>query len=295
MPRLVLVLLMLLPTLGGAQPLRVFVSVLPQTTFVEKVGGEHVAVYAMVGPGDSPTTYHPTPRQLSNLAKAALYVRIGVPFEESWMPRIRSANPNMRVVDARDGIRLRPMVEHEHGEGEHPHGEDPAEPHLEASEQDPHLWTSPLLVKQMARNIRDALAELDPAHALAYQRNYTAFAAELDALDQDIRSLLADLPNRRFMVFHPAWGYFADAYGLTQVAIEHEGKKPGARTLNRLVEQAKREGIKVIFVQPQFDRKSALQVARAIGGEVVAIDPLALDYAANLRKVAGAIAQAARR
>lgn len=149
-----------------------------------------------------------------------------------------------------------------------------------------------MLVRQMAGAIRDKLAELDPENDEDYTRNHTAFVAELDALDREIRTLLADAPDRKIMVFHPAWGYFADAYGLIQVPIEVEGKEPGPRTLAALIEQARRRQVKVIFVQPQFSRKSAEQVARAIGGQVVAIDPLSPDYAENLRKVARQIAEA---
>jgi zinc transport system substrate-binding protein len=288
---LLLLLALLMPALGSAEPLLVFVSVLPEKTFVEKVGGEHVQVQAMVRPGHSPHTYEPTPHQIAALAQTALYVRIGVPFENAWMARIHSANRDMRVLDARAGIDLRPIEAHEHA-GAAP---EPKGAHQGAIELDPHVWTSPPLVKRMARNIRDALTDLDPAHRDDYARNYAAFAAELDALDGEIRSLLKDVRGGRFMVFHPAWGYFAETYGLTQVPIEKEGKEPGARALTALIEQARREHVKVIFVQPQFSRRYAEQVARAIGGRVVAIDPLAPDYTDNLRRAARSIAEALHR
>ena len=133
---------------------------------------------------------------------------------------------------------------------------------------------------------------MDPANGQYYARNEAEFAAELDKLDRDIRALLEKAPERRFMVFHPAWGYFADTYGLTQIPIEKEGKEPGGRTLAAVIEQAKRDHVRVIFVQPQFDRRSAEQVARAIDGRVVAIDPLSLDYVENLREAARQIAGA---
>jgi zinc transport system substrate-binding protein len=225
------------------------------------------------------------------------------------MERIRSANPEMQVFDVREGIALREMEAHSHDEPGHDadhdekadHGEahgthtphdDHAAEHEQEHEQDPHVWVSPPLVRHMIGSIRDKLAELDPAHAADFARNHDAFVAELEALDRDLHALLDPLPNRRFMVFHPAWGYFAEAYGLTQVPIEREGKEPGARALVALIDQAKREGIKVIFVQPQFDKRSAAQVAQAIGGVVVAVDPLAADYVDNLRRVGREFAQA---
>jgi len=327
MPNL-LFLLLLLPGVGFAEPLRVFASVLPIQTFVEEVGGEHVDARAMVRPGFNPHTYDPTPQQISALAGAALYVRTGVPFENAWMERIQSANPSMQVLDAREGITPREMEAHDHdehghddehdkhaahgdehdahghgdkheGEAAESHGHDDHgghaahdDDHHGHHEQDPHVWTSPALVRHMIGRIRDKLTELAPDHAEAFARNHDAFAAELDTLDAELRERLDLLPNRKFMVFHPAWGYFADSYRLTQVPIENEGKEPGARALAALIDQAKRENINVVFVQPQFDRRSAKQVAQAIGGVVVAVDPLAPDYVDNLRRVGQQFAEA---
>ncbi len=119
MRKLIVLIVLLVPALGNADALRVFVSVLPLKTFVEKVGGNHVAVQAMVRPGFDPHTYDPTPQQISALAKSALYVRIGVPFETIWMKRIRSTNPHMRVVDARAGIGLQKLEHHDGDEAAH--------------------------------------------------------------------------------------------------------------------------------------------------------------------------------
>jgi len=299
------------PSVGRTEPLHVFAGVVPIRTFVEKIGGEQVDAHVMVRPGYNPHTYDPTPRQIAALSEAVLYIRAGVPFEHAWVNRIRSANPAMQVLDVRSGIDLHRMEVHEHdGEGggdarsraghdghqdHHGHLADHTGDDAHHHEFDPHVWTDPRLVKHMAGAIRDKLTALDPEHDKAYARRYRAFAAELDALDRDIRSLLDGLSDRKFMVFHPAWGYFARAYGLIQVPIEKDGKEPGPRALTALIEQARREQVKVIFVQPQFSRSSAEQVARAIGGRVAAIDPLAADYADNLRRVARQIAGAAER
>ncbi len=289
MQKLLLLLIPLfVPAVGFAEPLRVFASVVPVHTFVEKIGGKHVDARVMVRPGFNPHTYDPTPQQISALAGAALYVRTGVPFEKAWMARIQSANPSMQMFDARDGIALRELEAHSDDVSGHDeeHHEEPDH------EQDPHVWTSPALVKHIISRIRDKVTELAPAHAEDFARNHDAFVAELNALDLELRALLDPLPNREFMVFHPAWGYFADDYRLTQVPIEREGKEPGARALVALIDQAKRENIKVVFVQPQFDQRSARQVALAIGGVVVAVDPLAADYVDNLRRVGREFAQA---
>ncbi len=255
---------------SASAPLPVFVSILPQKYFVEHVGGKHVAVSVMVGPGQSPETYEPTPRQMTALSRAQLYFSIGVAFEDTWMKRIRAANPAMRVVSMQRGAALLLLA----GPGGRPGG------------TDPHVWTSPQRVKRMATNVRDALRQSDPEHRDDYESNYRTFAAEMDKLDGEIRAILASARGKPFMVFHPAWGYFAQDYGLRQIPIEAEGKEPGARSLARVIDLGKREGVKVIFVQTQFSRRTAEAVAAAIGARVVAVDPLAEDYSHNLLQVA---------
>ena len=289
MLRRFLFVLLVLPALArAADPLTVFVTVVPQETFVSRIGGEHVRVNALVRAGQDPHAYEPTARQIAALAEADLYVRVGVGFEDAWMPRLLAANPRMRVLDAQDGIELRRKAAgHDHGDPDH--GHDHGHDH---GDVDPHVWTSPARVKIMGARIRDALADLAPEYAADFAANYDRFAADLDALDTEIRARLAGVENRRFMVYHPAWGYFAEDYDLDQVAIEREGKEPGARALTAMIEQARREGIRVIFVQPQLNPSSAEQVARSIGGQVAVIDPLSGDYFENLRRVADLVAGA---
>jgi len=263
------------------------VSILPQAYFVERVGGGDVDVSVMVHPGASPATYEPTPGQMEQLAGADIYFRIGAPFENVWMDKIMAAHPDLTVVDTRRGITLRTMEAGRQEGSEH-------EGHRGKSGKDPHIWMNPRLAKVQARTICDALSEADAGHRADYESNLAAFQTELDALDSYVRDRLARLSARRFMVFHPAFGYFADAYDLQQVPIEVEGKEPGARALAALIERAREEGIKVIFVQAQFGRRSAEAVAEAIGGSVLAVDPLARDYVQNMKKMADAFAEAMR-
>jgi len=283
----------------------VFTSIVPQEYFVERVGGERVEVQALVRPGGSPATYEPTTRQMAALSEAKLYFRIGVPFENAFLPKIEEMMKGLRIVDTRKGITLRAMKAHHHHEGEHEegeheareqhedhehhegHGEDEDHHHEAGSDpHDPHIWLNPRYVAIQARAIADALIEIDPAGKAAYEKNLAAFLEDLDALDAKLAAALAPVKGKTLMVFHPAWGYFADAYGLEQEPIEIEGKEPSARQLARIIEQAKQERVRVIFVQPQFSQASAERVAEAIGGAVVPIDPLARDYIANLEAVA---------
>ena len=279
MPLLLLSLLFSSPLGAAAEKLRVFVSVLPLKTFVQQGGGEFVEVHNLVEPGHSPATYNPTPRQITALAEADLYVRTRVPFENIWMPRILSANPDMPVLDLAEGVTLRRITDHHHAS-------------TDAEEIDPHIWTSPLLAQQMIVRIRDKLVELAPAYQTEFTANARQYMHQLELLHAEIKQQLKNLSNRRFMVFHPAWGYFAETYELVQIPIEKQGKAPGARTLTRIIKQARESRTNVIFVQPQFDRKMAQQIADSIAGRVLPIDPLAADYTRNLRKLARLIKEA---
>jgi len=277
----------------GADPLPVFASVVPLQTFVERIGGDQVRVQSLVGPGQNPHAYEPTPRQVANLVGAELYVRVGVPLEDAWLPRIRATNPGLRVLDVRDGLALRPhdQVQPAPGpEGDTDHGYGDHDDEHDHGALDTHVWTSPPLVKSIGAAIRAALSDLRPGQAALFDANYERFAADLDALDTEIRDRLKPLQVRRFLVFHPAWGYYADTYGLTQVAIEFEGKEPGPRALAGLIDAARAAGVRAVLTQPQFSPRAAQQVAEAIGGRVESVDPLSADYFGALRRVTGVIA-----
>ena len=276
---------------AGAAPLPVFVSIQPQRYFVQQIGGEHVAVEVMVAPGASPATYEPKPRQMAALTEARLYFAIGVPFETAWLDKIAAANPAMQVIHTDRGIRKRPMAAHRHGASE-PHGHD--DPDHDHGIPDPHIWLAPPLIEHQAQTICEALQAADPAHSAEYAANLRRFAADLAALDRALRVMFADKAGQQFMVFHPSWGYFAEAYDLEQVTVEIEGKNPKPAQLQALIEHARERGIRVIFVQPQFSTRSAELLAREIGGRVVFADPLAADWAANLKAVAAQVAAALR-
>ncbi len=287
----------------AADKLPVFVSIVPQKYFVQQIGKDLVDAQVMVQPGASPATYEPKPQQMADLSKTKIYFAIGVPFENAWLSKIAAANPNMRVIHTDHGIEKLAMAAHhhhdDHEKGEHheeeKHGHEKDEHHGEAEHDkdhhehtglDPHIWLSPPLVKIQAQTILAALQEADPAHRSVYEANFKAFTAQIDRLDADLKKTFAGKTGLQFMVFHPAWGYFAHAYGLEQVPIEIEGKDPKPAQLKKLIQHARENGIKVVFVQPQFSTKSAELVAREIGGQVAFANPLAEDWMANLRQVA---------
>lgn len=268
---------------AAAGRLPVFASILPQKYFVQQIGRDLVDVQIMVRPGANPATYEPKPRQMAALSQARIYFAIGVPFESAWLQKIAATNPGMKVVHTDYGIEKLVMAVHGH---ENETGKRHEKEDWEHAGLDPHIWLSPPLVKVQARTILTALQEADPQHAGIFADNFQAFAARIDALDDELKKDFAGRQGLKFMVFHPSWGYFAQAYGLEQVPIEIEGKSPKPAHLKALIENARKDGILVIFVQPQFSTKSAGLVAREIGGQIVFADPLSDDWLENLRRVA---------
>lgn len=266
-------------------PLQVVVSVLPQQYLVERIGGERVAVLTLVQPGDNEATYSPGPATLAALDGARAWFTMGVPFEDAWLGRITRDRPGMEVVPLADGLPLRRTeaslvaVGRSHG-------------HEHAGTPDPHAWTDPRLMARMAERAGASLARLDPAGADAYTARAMALQEELLALHEELAATLAPVRGRAFIVFHPSWGYFADAYGLRQLPIETGGREPGPRGLAEVIRRGREAGVRAVFVQQQFSQRSAEAVAQALGARLVEADPLAPDYVANLRRVAAAMGEA---
>jgi zinc transport system substrate-binding protein len=265
--------------------LQVIASIEPLAWFVERIGGDRVSVSVMVPAGANPHSYEPTPKQMALIGRSALFVKAGsgVEFELDWMQRLLDLNRSIAVCNASGGVTLLPMSEaeqkHEHRAEEHRH---------EQGYSDPHFWLSPQNGRRIAANVEQALSLIDPAGKEYYEANLAALDKELEALDREIRSRLEGVKSRQFLVFHPAWGYFAHDYGLSQIAAEEEGKTLTPRQLQQVISRARDEKITVVFVSPQFSSSQAEAIARDIGGRTVTVDPLSRDYADNLRKATGA-------
>ncbi len=263
----------------AAEPLRVAVSIAPQAWLVEAVGGPEVEVLTVLRPGSNAATFSPPPSVLRKLGRQAVYFAIGVPFEQAWLPALRKAMPGLRIVALQQGlVRIEGVAHAGH-----------------AHDFDPHVWTSVANLRRMAARIRDELIHLRPSESTRFTANWRMLDERLKQLDTELRERLAPHRGAAFMVFHPAWGYFARDYGLRQIVIEPFGKQVGPRRLMRLIERARRERIAVVFVQPQFSERQARLIADAIGGRVTRLDPLAHDIAATLRRAARAFANEARR
>lgn len=267
-----------------APAVRCYVSILPQEFFVARIGGPHVIVDVLVGPGQEPHTFELTPKAMTSLAQADLFFTLGLPFEQVIVKKLARTNHKVKIIDTTRGVTFLELRDEDAHDHHHAHKSDAKE-----SAEDPHIWLDPSLVKIQAANIAQALATQDPAHANDYQANLTAFQRELDELDAELVAALKPYKGQKFYVYHPAFGYFAARYGLLQAPVEVGGKEPTAKQIAQLIKSAKENGIKIIFVEPQFSTKGAEIIAKAIGGTIVPIDPLSKDYLNNMRAIGAAI------
>jgi zinc transport system substrate-binding protein len=259
--------------------LNIVASVLPEVSFVKAIGKNLVNVSAMVKPGDSPHTYEPKPSQMKIIAKADIYFSIGVEFENAWLKRFANQNQNMLIVNLDKGIKREPMPTFS-SKSSH------------SGKLDPHIWTSPNNIKIIAKNIYKTLIQKDSKNSDIYKKNYQNFLLHVELVDKKIREILKNTPKyATFMVFHPAWGYFAKEYGLTQLPVEIEGKTPKPKSLIKIFKIAKKQKVRAIFTQPEFSPKIAQQIAKELHIKVIKATPLNPNWEDNLINFAKAIAK----
>lgn len=267
------------PSVGSSIRPQVLVSIPPQKWLCEQLGGHQLKVQVLIPNGQEPHNFSPSPRLIQSISGSALFFTVGLEFEREIIRRLETGSPGLHIVDSSVEIQKIPLGGTGHG---HTGG------------LDPHVWLSPINLKQMAFVMASALVGEDPGHASGYEKNLQDLNERLDRLDQVIAEKLAPFRGASFFVFHPAFGYFAHEYQLRQVPVEIGGKSPTPKQLYKLIHKAKEENVKVIFVQPQFDSRSAKNIANAIGGEVLPLDTLAEDVAGNLECMASQIEQALR-
>jgi zinc transport system substrate-binding protein len=274
----VLLLALCLPGLTGCRPPSekgkkyVSVSILPEKYFVDRITGGDYEVNVLLPAGASHDSYEPTPAQMKKLAASDIFFKMGyLAFEQTWMDRFLSGYPGLKIVNLSSGIDLIT------GEDHHDHGD--------TRGIDPHTWMSPRCAGKMAAAIWEALSAVDPANKTKYRKNYDSFCAGIDSLDNYISTSLAGLSTREILIFHPALAYFARDYSLTQIAVEVEGKNPSPAHLAEIINTARDKGIKIIFIQKEFDAENARIIAREIDGKVVPIDPMTYKWKEQLIEI----------
>lgn len=259
------------------------VTIEPQRFFLEKLVGDAYHINVLVPPGTSPEAYDPVPLAMTNLSKSEMYFKVGnLGYEVAWARDLARNNPDVKIVDCSKGMKMIFGEEHEHDEevGGHSH----------VAMADPHVWSSPKTAKQFVKNMYRALLFSEKDGVALYKKNHETLEKLIDDTDKKVEEILANVPSRSFIIYHPALSYFAQDYNLKQYSIEDQGKSPSPAQMKELTDLARHENIKVIFVQKEFDTKNAEILAKEIGAKIYTINPLAYEWDKETIRIADILA-----
>ena len=270
---------------GKSSPSRVItVTIEPQRYFAEKIVGDKFVIQTVVPSGQSPETYDPTPKQMVEIGQSQAYLRIGyIGFEQVWMKKLESNNPNLKVFDTSEGMKFVINSEEDHHEiieGDHHHH----------GGIDPHIWNSIEGAKVIAWNMLNAFISIDRENTAYYWKNYKTLLVEIENTEATLKQLLAPIAGQSFIIYHPALTYFAAEFGLKQLCMEIDGKEPSPLQLKKLVEAAKANHTHVVFIQQEFDQKNAELIAKETNCQLVAINPLDYNWNKELIRIAKVLA-----
>ena len=262
------------------------VSILPQKYAVDRIAGEFIETIVLVGEGQSPHSYEPTPQQMSRLASAKAWILSGTDFEQALIGKITALYPNLLIVDGTEGVTFRLIEAHDHNKDEH-HDEN-------SLLYDKHTWLSYEPYKILIGHIYDTLVSIDDNNKEIYEQNKNELLSEIDTLFSALYTSLAPLKGSTVFVYHPSFGYFFDEFGIIQEAVETGGKEPTAKNLVALIEEARKDNVKAIFVQSQFPAQAAKNVADAVGAKVLPLDPLAYNWIKNIESMASVLLEVSK-
>lgn len=251
------------------------VSIQPFSYFVESIAGDKFTINVLVPPGASPATYEPTPSAVRDLNDSDLLLLNGyLGYEQAWMKKIISVNSGVNVLNLSDNQNLIAASRHKHGD------------HYHLSGVDPHYWLSTLNAAVIADDILESLISIDPVNSSEYRENYNRLMKEILEVEEYISARLSGQEGLSFMIFHPALGYIARDFGLIQIPVEIEGKEPSPSAMKSFIDIGRKNDIKTIFVQREFDIKNARTISEEMGAEIVIIDPLSSDWSSTLKQIA---------
>ena len=255
----------------------IYVTIAPLRSVVEHIVGDDFRIEVLVPAGASPETFEPSARQYVALNEARWIFSTGlIDFETTLLHRLENQAKIINLSEGIDLIAGSCSHAHHHHDGHHHHG------------VDPHIWTSPLALKQIAENSYRAIAAAYP-DSVKYAQNFARLSADIEALDRRTEAALQQAEVKMVVVYHPALTYYARDYGLQQEAIEQEGKEPSTRALARLIAMGREAGVGHILYQRQYPRSVVETVARDMGAEAVEFDPLGEDVIANIDSITSLI------
>jgi ABC-type Zn uptake system ZnuABC Zn-binding protein ZnuA len=274
-----------------APPVKVTASIFPLADIVKQIGGDLVDVETILPPGASEHTYELTPLQVKYFNESELYVKIGQGLEYF----------DTKLLLNQEGVQVKEIVfadlaelteveivtlasltkntkkahnhSHDYDEDDHGHKDDHDHSH---DGPDPHVWLDPVLVRDLlVPAVYESLVQLRPEESAVLTENKNRFINQLNELDEKIAAETGKFSHHTFIVFHSAWRYFAQRYGLTDVNVEEfPSQEVSLKRVAEVVEIARLTKAKAIFAEPQFSPRAAQVIAQEFGGEVLFLDPL---------------------
>lgn len=279
MKKVLLGLFIFLGITSAYAKINIVVSIPPQQSYVEEIGKDLVNITLLAPIGTNPNFYEPKRSQMTAVEQAHVYFTIGGNFEKAWLPKMINQNKNMEIIDSSSGIEKTTMKSKNISDNQSP-------------KKDVHVWTTPKNIAIIGKNIYETLVRYDIKNKDQYTKNYEEFLEKVRKTDEEIKTIFKDLKkDTKFMVYHPAWGYFAKEYHLEQLPIESEGKEVKPKELQKMVEKAKSNNVKAILTQPEFSTKGAQVIANELGIKVVEISPINPNWSENLINLTKIIAE----
>ncbi|WP_304707734.1 metal ABC transporter solute-binding protein, Zn/Mn family [uncultured Rikenella sp.] len=254
----------------------IFVSIVPLKYIVEQIVAPGSSVEVLAPETASPESYEPTVRQIQALADARAYITTGlIDFEQTLLEKIPEAAPKTPVCNVSQPIELLHIAQSE----KHAHGG-----------IDPHIWLSPRRVAVIGKEVADFLGKLEPDSAAIYRQRAEIFAVRIDTLDHRFQRVAQKAKRKQFAIGHTALTYFADDYGLQQIAVEADGKEPSVMNIKQLVDSLQKADIRTVFFQPQTSDAATQAIVRELpNGRAIEFDPLAAEWMDNMSRLADSL------
>ncbi|MCX8064919.1 MAG: zinc ABC transporter substrate-binding protein [Candidatus Hydrogenedentes bacterium] len=262
---------------ASSQGIYIVVGIPPISGITNSLKSEMDSIDLILPIGTDPHTFDLSPSILEKLSRADIFLHTRFPFELKTAKALEQIRTKVECLDVTHGVKWRRIT---YQDNHHTHND------TEDTGLDLHCWLSPENIKIIAKNIFEELVRKNKANAPEYEKNYLRFLKRVDEVDQKVKRQLEPYKGKKFYVYHPAFGYFADTYYLQEVYIEVEGMSPSIREIKKTIDKAKLEGVKTIYIQPQFDRKPADAIAEAIGGKVEVLNDLGEDVLQTLMDTA---------
>jgi len=232
--------------------IKIAVTITPYKYLVQKIAEDYVDVVSSIPEGATPHHFEPTPKLIRSISSASYYFKVGqyMEFEDIWLQKLKGINKEMTVFDLSDSVSY--------------------------SNNDPHIWLSPVKLKFISKNILNALIKILPGESTRFRNNYNHFVDSLETITKHLENSFVNIDDEKkvLLVYHGSWKYFADDFGFRQISIEEGSKSASAKEFKEILNVVRKSKVKVIFIDPQHSRQSAEVIAKDLKIVTDVINPL---------------------